>query len=75
MFKCENCPSIASRMFKVVTKVRDQEYRNVIQRYREGEKTEETKLTRGWEIVQEMDVCERCSGELIDARPQKKTYE
>ena len=69
MFNCNRCENVISgRMFKVVTKKRDKEYFNIITKYRDDEKVEVNKVSKGWEIIEELGCCEPCSKELSGAK-------
>lgn len=59
MFKCQRCKRTTrpnERMRKVVTKLRPKTYVNVI-----GDKE---KISTGTEIVEELQVCERCASKI-----------
>lgn len=59
MFKCQRCKRTTrphESMSKVVTKLRPKTYVNVI-----GDKE---KISTGTEIVEELQVCERCASKI-----------
>lgn len=59
MFKCQRCKRTTrpnESMRKVVTKLRPKTYVNVI-----GDKE---KISTGTEIVEELQVCERCASKI-----------
>lgn len=59
MFKCQRCERTTrpnESMRKVVTKLRPKTYVNVI-----GDKE---KISTGTEIVEELQVCERCASKI-----------
>lgn len=59
MFKCQKCKRTTrpnESMRKVVTKLRPKTYVNVI-----GDKE---KISTGTEIVEELQVCERCASKI-----------
>lgn len=60
-FKCEECKKTIWRtMYRVVTKKRDKIYTNDKVKYVKGEKSIQTKTSKGWEIVKEKQICGGC---------------
>jgi len=65
-FKCEHCDKIIFKdMHRVITKKRDKIYNQEIVKYVKGEKTTQTKETKGWEIVEEIGICKKCNEEIM----------
>ena len=63
MFKCERCNKISKpneKLNKLITKTRPREYINKY--YKKGQ--EHIKVTEGFEIEKEINLCERCYEEM-----------
>ena len=61
MFICDFClENVDGRMFKKVTKKRDNIYTYSTFKYFKGEPVEEVKTYKGWEIVEECSLCNKC---------------
>ncbi len=63
MFKCERCNKISEpneKLNKLITKTRPREYVNKY--YKKGQ--EYTKVTEGFEIEKEINLCSKCYEEM-----------
>ena len=70
MFKCEKCNKITApneKQHKIITKTRPREYINKY--YKKGQEYE--KITEGFEIEKEINVCEKCYEEVKEDEGQK----
>lgn len=62
MFKCADCKEFTKpreRMEKVVVKTREKEYHNKVKKPKQ--KLIQTIVSKGWEVVEEIGICRKCS--------------